>query len=381
MSYLKTVIFRILEAVLRLLYILPVDKNKVVFHSTNGDRYNCNPKYISEYIIKNCPDEFKVVWVFNKPGNYAFLKNQGITVCKSNSPSAIYNLITAKFIIDNIFPVSYIPYRKSQCVINTWHGGGSYKKGDVKEPSFRVKHSKKMVEKIDYKIFSCERYRNRNLKDGVVKKESVLPFGTARNDMFFGDTSYAVKKVKDYYNIPQDTGFILYAPTFRVVDTDDFGLDLENAVKACREYFKKDFVFAYRMHKIHENDYNVLNESSALCINDYEDTQELIAAADVIITDYSSIIWDAAVAKKPCFLFVPDLEEYVSRVGFDVPISEWPFPLAKTNGELYRLITDFDEEDYLVNCEAHLKALGSYETGHSAEKTVEFMKKQKEVNG
>lgn len=119
---------KIIRNALKMLWILPVKKDRVVFRSFQGASYSCNPKYISEYITKNRRDDFEQIWLFKDPKKYVFLRKKGIKVVPQKSIRAVYYLITAGFLIDNLGVQSYIPIRKSQTVINTWHGGGSYKK-------------------------------------------------------------------------------------------------------------------------------------------------------------------------------------------------------------------------------------------------------------
>jgi CDP-glycerol glycerophosphotransferase len=108
-------------------------------------------------------------------------------------------------------------------------------------------------------------------------------------------------------------------------------------------------------------------QQAVIDVSDYPDMQDLLCAVDVLITDYSSSIWDFSFTHKPCFLYAPDLEEYKSNRDFYTPIEEWPFPLAKTNQELIENIKNFDSKEYIGKVNKHHKELGSYETGHATE--------------
>ena len=95
--------------------------------------------------------------------------------------------------------------------------------------------------------------------------------------------------------------------------------------------------------------------------------QELLLAADVLVTDYSSSIWDMSLAFKPTFLYCPDLDRYRAERDFYIDIHEWPFPLAADNAALAANIRGFDEEKYRADVAAHHARLGSCETGHASE--------------
>ncbi len=101
--------------------------------------------------------------------------------------------------------------------------------------------------------------------------------------------------------------------------------------------------------------------------------QELIYVADVLISDYSSCIWDASLAGIPCFLYVRDLKKYLSDRNFYTPISEWPFPMAQSEDELCRIITNFNERKYAEDVASHHKALGSFESGEASKKIFEYI--------
>lgn len=371
----KSIIIRLIK----LFWIFPIQDKKIVFRSSQGEKYNCNPKYLSEYLINNHKGEFKIVWLFKEPKKYYNLKSKGITVCKEKSIKGIYHLTTSKFLIDNHGVQSYLPIRKEQITINTWHGGGSYKKSRKTNNSIQKKYNYKLERDTKYFISSCEKFSSNNLKEILRRTPNkILSFGMARNDIFFEPICDISKKVKDHFEIPLEDEIILFAPTYREsqegLDTD---IDWKNIINTCNKKYHKNFHFCYRMHEFVENKIDSLNQCEDLInVNDYEDMQELIAAAEIIITDYSSLIWDAAIAKKQCYIYATDLEDYMNERDFYTPIKEWPFPIAKSNEQLINNIKNFDNNSYVKNIEEHLNKMGSYEEGISAKQTYDFIKNQ-----
>ena len=87
--------------------------------------------------------------------------------------------------------------------------------------------------------------------------------------------------------------------------------------------------------------------------------QELLYASSALITDYSSCIWDASLTYKPCFIYAPDLDDYLADRNFYTPVSEWPFPMARDIDALEEIIRDFDEEHYKKEADRHHAELGS----------------------
>lgn len=100
----------------------------------------------------------------------------------------------------------------------------------------------------------------------------------------------------------------------------------------------------------------------------YPDMQELLCATDILITDYSSCMWDFSLMYKPCFIYANDLEEYKIERNFHTPIKEWPFPLSINNDELIKNINDFDNNKYIKKVKEHHEKLGSYENGQASKK-------------
>ena len=74
----KEFVYKCIKLLLNIFRIFSVKKDVIVFRSSRGERYHCNPKYITEYILENFRDDFKIVWVFNNPEKYRFLEDKGI---------------------------------------------------------------------------------------------------------------------------------------------------------------------------------------------------------------------------------------------------------------------------------------------------------------
>ena len=109
----------------------------------------------------------------------------------------------------------------------------------------------------------------------------------------------------------------------------------------------------------------------------YPDMQDLLQCADVLLTDYSSCMWDFSLMHKPCFLYARDISEYRGERDFYTPIEDWPFPLASNNDELAQVIADFDEDTSHAAVDRHHEELGSTESATAArqcaERIVEFL--------
>ena len=123
----KNIVIKLISILIKLFYICPIRKNVIVFVAYHGKSYSCSPKYISEFLYRNCK-EYKLVWSFDKPDEFSDLLPADILKVKYKSVSYIYYTMTAGIRINNAEEWIILPRRKGQLVINTWHGGGAYKK-------------------------------------------------------------------------------------------------------------------------------------------------------------------------------------------------------------------------------------------------------------
>ena len=105
----------------------------------------------------------------------------------------------------------------------------------------------------------------------------------------------------------------------------------------------------------------------------YPDVQELLAAADAMLTDYSSAIFDFILTGRPGFILAEDYDAYEQVRGFYYPLTETPFPLARTEEELLERIEEFEEENYQKKINAFLQEKGSVEDGKAAERVAELI--------
>jgi len=380
-QYIKIVALYLIRITLRIFWLFPVHKKKVVFCSYGGKQYACNPKYIFEYMIEHYGNAFKYIWSVNTSGIMPE-KYKNIKTVKYLSFRYIYHVLTARIIIYNSAVKSYLPFRKNQIIVNTWHGGGAYKKMNIDVSSYKKnivsmevtrKVSAKMVK---YVISSCEKFTEASSKAWAIPSEKYLSIGMPRNDIFFNLPDTIIIKVRDQFCLGYDKKIALYALTFRGdyrnADAIPFSLDVERLLQTMKNKFGYDFVMLYRSH-MHDKSFSVIQNKNVISASDYPDMQELLCATDVLITDYSSSIWDFSFTFKPCFLFTPDLDEYKEKQGFYTPIEEWPFPFAITSEQLITNIKNFDQKEYTTAVKSHHKDLGSYEQGTAAKQFCDLL--------
>ena len=100
-------------------------------------------------------------------------------------------------------------------------------------------------------------------------------------------------------------------------------------------------------------------------VTDYNNMQELLCAADIVISDYSSCIFDAALREIPCFTYAKDFEKYKGTQGTYFEMEELPFPCARNNEELIDNIQNYNHKDYIRRWNEFKEKTGLVETGHA----------------
>ena len=152
-------------------------------------------------------------------------------------------------------------------------------------------------------------------------------------------------------------------------------IDFDLCANAFQKRFGKKTVVFNRSHHIMEG-----IQASGSCVNvtNYPDMQELIIASDVLISDYSSCMWDYSLTKKPIFVYAPDLHEYENNIDFFMPAGDWGFPLAKNNAELAKNILSFSNEDYQTKLENYMSPLGSYEGINATRIVCEWLNQKRQ---
>lgn len=375
--YIRLIKKIVMRLVLMPLRLTPVKKNRILIINDLGYNYAGNPKAVAEYLYKEDPTCYEIIYSVNSTERYGNLKKRGFVMVKFNSPNYFYYALTSKVIITNSGGTSYIPLRKKQCLINTGHGGGAYKKMgvDMFDNSFAFREDLKMAaQQITYYLSTCKRYSEVVSKSVLIPKDKFWEIGMPRNDILLNNNNKIRQIVRKRLGLKQNEKLVLFAPTYRKIEDNyykdsigiSYGIDSVRVCQALKERFGGEWIFAIRFHPCVTNR-NELKTDNMLDLSDYEDMQELLCASDVMINDFSSSMWDFMLTGRPSFLFAVDLKHYEETTEVYTPVSEWPFPKAVNNDELEKNILEFNEMKYHEACNEHYKALGGCETGRATE--------------
>ena len=381
MEYIKFFIRFLFWLFLHIFFICPVDEKKFFFRSFHGQKFACSPKYMFLYLQKKFGDKYKYVWKLGDDTKTI----PGAKVVKNHTISSFVEIMTSKYIITNNDFMWWVPLRKSQVVVQTWHGGGAYKRIGKYEKGLPLFQKDQMLnsKQVSYYVSSCRKYTEALSDSKYVSPDRFISTGLPRNEIFFYPERMAElrKKVFDCFGLSKDpdTHIVLFAPTYRGIrgyKESDVEISLEpnynNLLSSLKEKFGGSWILFYRSHYFDSYLLKSLPDK-VVDATKYEDMQELLCAADVLVTDFSSSMWDFALAGKPCFLYAPDIQKYIDSRGFYTEPTSWPYPLAKSDDELASNILAFDEHKYIADVNRHFDELGSYENKDACKKVCEVI--------
>lgn len=343
---------------------IPIKKGRIVFDSYLGEQFSCNPKALYEFLLQNGSPEFEYIWAFKEPEKYTFLtENKNTKIYKYRSFKHKFYSFTAQMIVFNFHRTNEMPSRKGQIRLQTWHGGGCYKKTG-KGIGYNSSIHNWVLERqskydITHYVSSSQFFTDEVIRSQYSFNGKILNIGMPRNDLLFSSDEHIRNSIREKLNVPQDCFAVLYAPTYRDNGAALEPLDTDGLAECVNKRFGKNSVILYRAHRFSEN----ADVEKCVNVSDYPDMQELLLACDMLISDYSSSIWDFSFTEKPCLLYTPDLEKYEKMRGFDKDIHSWGFPVCKDNKELQNSILTFDEEQFRRNMNKHHRDLGSFENG------------------
>lgn len=346
--------FYILES-----YIVPSSEKTILFESSSGRNYAGNPRYIYEEMVNQGLDsEFKCVWSLTNtnielPGN-------AIKVKRSFFKYLYYTLRSGTWIFDSRH-LYYLRKNKKTRYIQTWHGTPFKKLGldmDVMDMSgdkdvekYREEF-KRNAQKWQY-LISQNKHSTEIFKKAFDFKGEMLEIGYPRNDiLFIKNNPEDIEKIKAKLNIPKNKKIILYAPTWRdnqFTKAGEYKFATEMDFDLMCENLKDEYVMIVKFHYLvkEDIDWSKYNDFIIECDAQW-DIQELYLISDLLITDYSSVMFDYAILKRPMIFFTYDLDNYTKNIRsfyFDI-FKEAPGPKFETNEELIDYIKNFNIDSY-----------------------------------
>lgn len=328
-----------------------VRPTQVFFEANLGKQYTGNPRYIYEEMLRRYPD-YKYIWCYSGdteiPGNPKIIKNR--------SSSEYYKLLaTSGTVINNTtFPLWFL--RKDTFYLQTWHGTPLKKMHwDV-----TVRKTKStpagFVKSTGWNaLLSPNHYSTRKFESCFRYNGHIVETGYPANDVFSKPERYAQVRedIRAKLGVSEDKKVVLYAPTWRdgthlgnAMFRFDLFLDIDTALAETPD----EYVYLIRAHHMSEasdlkNQFTDEQRKRIIDVSGWDDAIELMCAADVLVSDYSSIVYDWACSRKPTVYYIPDFEEYETKLrGMYYDMNELNAgPLTRTTKELCAALMRTDE--------------------------------------
>lgn len=341
-----------------------VDKNVVLYESFYGKGMTCGPKAIFNELINDPQYEnLTHVWVvddmtsdgwaenFEEYRNHPKYQKDGkprVTFVKIKSRAYYKSLATAGYLINNsTFPPCFTR-KPEQVYINTWHGIPLKLMGyDMPNGNIEVANTERNFLQASYLLSPNAHHTNMYTKsyklDGIFEGK-IIETGQARTDtIIHADRDKVIEKLMAAgVAIDKKKKIVMYAPTWKgenfnkaVADADEY-VAFYNKVMGSAENIQV-------LIKPHQAVYNKLRNNPELkgcLVAPHFDTNKVLSAVDVLISDYSSIYFDFLVTDRPIMFYIPDLEEYSRTRGVYEEVSKLPGPATDNIDELCSWLND-----------------------------------------
>ncbi len=353
----------------------------VFFESWKGRQYSDNPRAIFEELVRR-GDSRRLVWAVEHHGVEV---PDGVETVVVGSRSYFRALGRARWIVNNDAMPKHFAKREGSHYGQTWHGTPLKRIGfDIQNLQMSNKNYLKQFAKEVAKwdaLVSPNAYSTEIFRRAFRFEGPVLETGYPRNDVFHRpeDRAARVAAVRERLGIEQGRRVILYAPTWRDNHYDKSGryqfamkLDLERMHRR----FQDDSVLLIRGHQLVANSVDTsMFGGFARNVSHYPDISDLYLLADVLVTDYSSVMFDFVNTGRPMVFFTHDLEAYRDDLrGFYLDFeAEAPGPLLAHTNEVADAVADLDAvaAEHAGRYEAFRTKFASLEDGRASARFVD----------
>ena len=373
-----TILVKAAIAVMQLFYelfkLFPVQK-KIVFISRQADEPSLDFKLLGDEIRKEHPD-YQVVMLCK-------MLNSGILSKVSYAFHILcqeYHMATSKAVILDSYCIaaSVLSHRKSLLVIQMWHSVGTMKKfgySILDKPegsSSKIAHLMKMHHGYSYVLCAGEGYRDHLAQGFNVDPDIIKIYPLPRVELL-QDKEYIKKKraeiLKAYPMLASDRKNIVYVPTFRKAEDEDFDYALADLAAALDADKYNLIVKAHPLSLYHGQKFDTKGDFITC---DEFTSMDMLLVADAVISDYSCIIYEAAVLMKPLYFYTYDYDSYMSTRDIYMDYKkEIPGPMAGNGESLAEALDDIDNYDF-DRLDAFLHKYVQV-TGHETEDITKFI--------
>ncbi|MET7284238.1 CDP-glycerol glycerophosphotransferase family protein [Streptomyces sp. NPDC005573] len=354
----------------------PVDPELAVFAAYWDRGVACNPAAVAAKLAELAP-HIRRVWVVSKAN--AALLPPGTDHVIPGTPRYWETLATAGYLTNNVNFPNAVVKRPGAIHLQTHHGTPLKRMGldqmahpaAAKGMDFAALMNR--VDKWDYSV-SANSHSTRMWERAYPARFTSLDHGYPRNDVFYSATAADVRAARERLGIAPGRRAVLYAPTHRDYEA---GFTPRIDLAALSDRLGEDTVLLVRAHYFYGGAASPLTglrrSGRIVDVSSYDPVEELCLAADALVTDYSSIMFDYANLDRPIVIHADDWETYRTTRGvyFDL-MAEAPGPVARTQEELTEILTSgaWHDENAAKARAAFRARFCEYDDGRAAERVV-----------
>lgn len=368
--------------------IEPDDKT-VLFCSYHGKNASCSPRAIYDYMVSDPAYQYyHFIWAVKDPKAFPELDRAPRTeLVDMNSRAFEWAMARSGYWVFNSTLPEYICPKLEHTVVQCWHGTPLKRLGfDIQEEgnamnSLREIRRKYRLEgeKVDYFLspspFASQCFRSAWKLGKWSRKNAILEAGYPRNDRLVNATEEERQALRKKLGIPEGKKAILYTPTFR----DDQhvsgqGYAYKPAVDfgALEKELGEDYMILFRAHYLVASQFDFsAYPGFVLDVSGVEEINDLYIASDLMITDYSSTMFDYAVLRKPILFYMYDLEQYRDKLrGFYFDLKELPGDIITSEKDLLCAIRKTESFRWDETWEAFRERFAPLEDGQAAKRVT-----------
>lgn len=359
-------------------------KKLVYFESFHGKQYSDNPRAIYQFMKKHYPD-YTLVWGVTK-GSEAIFESLQIPFVTRFSIKWFFVMPRAAVWVINTRTPLWLAKNKKTLYLQTWHGTPLKKIGcdipDVKIPGYTKKsyteefaaESKRWDLLMSPNYYSSKIFRQAFRYNGIIRE-----YGYPRNDQLLNtlDQREKLNDLKEKIGISLDKKIVLYAPTWRETEQQikgQYQFTMPFPFEEITDKFGDEVLLLVRMHYLVAQQFDFSRFSNQIVdVSDYLDMSDLLWVSDLLITDYSSCMFDYVLTDRPIIYYLPDQEEYKNELrGFYFDLEEeLPGPIAATSDELIEQLKQWQirpERIKSSHYQTFKQKFATCETGEAARK-------------
>lgn len=312
----------IIRAIYALFTLLPINREKITFASSRSNELSGNLYYIARELKSR---ELDLTFIFLLEKYKSGFLNKVVYILRMLR--ATYHLATSEyfFIDDYYYPVYLIKPRSGVTIIQLWHAAGAFKRFGYSTidkdfgPSKTYLKFVKIHSNYTYAIVSSKNVVKHYAEAFDMPEDQVLPLGLPRADYFFDKAAQEAFKEKFYNFYPElkEKRIILYAPTYRGKSYRKKSFQSHIDFSILEEKLGKEYAILVHLHPYITNGLvETYSKNFVYETNQLFKINELMTISDLLITDYSSVIFEYSILQRPILFFTPDLEQYKKERDF-----------------------------------------------------------------